>query len=259
MINAIPVLIMILIVPLLIYFTIKWLSSFNIFTLTVKRWVFPVYTVILIVAFGLSFFLPLDVGSNESGIQRFDKEKVPNLYIIPQALGSVDLLKDYKVQEWVIPYDGDVFGIDTQGEEYINNIGYERKAEADGQIEATFYVTPYVIDNLDMTTDFMPEMQVTMQDDTLVVKTPTPIRHNISVLQKEFPIRQFAADGWLEGLKEEQSFRVVDEVSSDEAQPQWINVDNDRIFSTELLYLKIPANMEVKLDGEHHIFQVFPD
>ncbi|GAA0429632.1 hypothetical protein GCM10008983_02500 [Lentibacillus halophilus] len=256
LIGIMPILLLLAVIGLLFAVGMRLLKSTKLSGI-VRRWLFPGYLLILVIAFGLSFVLPLEGDSGASGDRTFHKKKLPDLFMIPQNTGSIDMLDDYLVNTWKLETDEETLHLVIRGQENLNNIAVKRKKAADGVVEAELYVTPYVIDGIDMTTGFLPKTHMEVHGRTLAVETPDRKRVDISVFQKNVSVRQFTQKGWLSSLDERGGFGVsTSETTGNKASSPWEYKNNGRLHSTELLYLEIPADVEIEGRNNKNIYMV---
>ncbi|TMN21170.1 hypothetical protein [Lentibacillus cibarius] len=254
--SIIPIVLLLAVTGLFLFIGMRLAKSDKLSGI-VRRWLFPGYLLVLLISFGLSFILPLEGDSDASRYRTFDKEKLPDLYMIPQVTGSINMLDDYLVDQWNLETKEKKLRLVIRGEENLNNIAVKRKKANDGVVEAALYVTPFVIDGIDMTTGFLPKTHVKVNGRTLAIETPDRKRIDVSVFQKEFPIRQFTQKGWLASIDEEVGFGVsTKEMTGERESSPWMYKEEGRLFSTELLYLQIPADVEIEGGNDRNMFMV---
>ncbi|MUV38309.1 hypothetical protein JNUCC1_02147 [Lentibacillus sp. JNUCC-1] len=244
--SLMPITIMLFVIAMVVVLGIR-ISRLGKRNDVIRNWVLSLYAIVLVAAFVVSFFLPLQAESDVVSERVFEKEKVPSLYMTSEMDHFKDELQDYTVDEWKMETDAQELNLIVHGEEQDNlNVVVETKKENDGIIEATLYVTPNVIEGIDITTGLIPETSVNLESNGLIVETPRRKQEEISMMKQEFTIRQFTQDDWFAEIKEEFSndshFDSGDRIVASEDDP-WIDVEDGRMFSTQMLYIRIPSGM----------------
>ncbi len=124
--SIVPILLLLAVIVLFLVIGMRLAKSDKL-SGAVRRWLFPVYLLILVIAFGLSFILPLEAGSDASNARTFDKERLPDLYMVPEITGPTDKIDDYLVDTWTLETGEEKLHLVIRGEADLNNIAVERK------------------------------------------------------------------------------------------------------------------------------------
>ncbi|HLR52545.1 MAG TPA: hypothetical protein VK072_06700 [Candidatus Avamphibacillus sp.] len=216
------------------------------------RWLLIGYVTILLLAFGISYTIPGNEIDKNDRLKIVHDQDIPNLYAVPEFTGSIDIAQDYLTDEWTFDFDEETLHLEIFGEDMLNNIAIETTKEKQ-TIDVNLYVTPSILNNIDFTTGSLPKTDVTLHDNVLTVETPSRNHVEVSQLQKPFPVRQFTESNYL-NVDIEPGFSVSEEVDDTSVDSPYIDMDGGRIFSTELLYLKVPANVKVTGTEDMNIF-----
>jgi len=87
----------------------------------------------------------------------------------------------------------------------------------------------------------------------------TPVEVKVSQVSKEFPIRQFTDSNYLSDPDWGTGTSVYEESTTYAEENKYLEPVDNRIFSTELLYIKIPADVDVSPNEELNLFFVDGD
>ncbi len=183
------------------------------------QWLLSGYVFVLVSSFIISYFIPSEAQSiateEEIELAREDFHQLA-------YQGDLSEIKsEYLKQQWEFPYDGTELTIAVPGDEYLTvSILVEKKNSNDGVIEAFYYTSPTIIDNI-IASDKMNPIQLELAGNDLSIMKPEPVKLVFITGKKEFTISQF--------MKEDQ---LVSRGGS--------------IFGQRLLYLKVPAGVELK-------------
>ncbi|MBU5467181.1 hypothetical protein KQI49_10150 [Virgibacillus sp. MSJ-26] len=224
-----------------------------------NQWLLTGYLVILITSFTISYMLPINDNNSARSVRLINEDtKIPNLHVVPQMTGSIEMAEDYLVNEWEFDFEGTELNIEMLGEDIISNIAIET-ANLNNTVEVGLYMTPHIIDNIDLTTGHIPTANVSLEDSKLTFQASAPVEVKISQVNKEFPIRQFKDSNYLSNPDWGTGTGVYEESTTYAEDNKYLEPVDNRIFSTELLYIKIPADVDVSPNEELNLFFVDGD
>lgn len=224
-----------------------------------NQWLLIGYLVILIAALPIVYLLPINENNSDKNVTLTGDGKIPNLYVIPQMTGSIELAKDYLIDQWTFDYRETELNIEITGEDYLTNIAIEKTEDLSNTIEAELYVTPNIIKNIALPTENIPATRAKLQGDNLVVQTPDRVEIGVAQVQNEFPIRQFTDPDYLDNIEWGTGTGVNEEVVVNSDDEQYVKEEDNRLFSTELLYIRVPIDIEIQPNEELNIFFVDED
>ncbi|MBS4210145.1 hypothetical protein [Bacillus sp. FJAT-50079] len=135
--------------------------------------------------------------------------------------GRTDTIEaDFIKNQWKFEYDGSKLQIAPTEGFFEGEIVIERKTEADGMIEATYYMST-ILAQVDVTKDLIVPNIKLNKDRLEIASNPGTIEISYSFMKKEFPISQFTGENLF---------------ASYFSEPRQ---------SVDILYLRIPKNVDV--------------
>ncbi|MDF2858836.1 MAG: hypothetical protein K0Q87_4687 [Neobacillus sp.] len=186
------------------------------------RWVVSGYIILLLISMGVEAILPVQA-ENEENIVDFKELDLESIDLYSAAIEGRIAEEDrsYIRKEWNLNYEGDTLTVASQNDEYLETqIVVERKKDNDGKIEAVYYSTRSMVNNMDFTERIKPP-GLKLADEILMVSNPIKVKLKYIQFQNVFPIKQFSGeDTFFEG-------------------------HNTSYHGQSILYLRIPNNLEL--------------
>lgn len=189
-----------------------------------------VYGVLLLVAVGLFYFLPIEESLNkvvENQEELAQAERAGDLLINAASEGkqiekeNIDgvLIK----KQWDFPYEGKLLDITQVDEQYSTAfILVERKDVEDEQVEVAQYYTRTILENIELTDDIAP-FTIELEEERLTISDTNVIDIDVGKFAKEFTISQFTSRNGIDLFS-----------------------DENRIRGENVLYIRVPKNVEVE-------------
>lgn len=158
-------------------------------------WFFTSYVAVLIVSAILFYALPAKENAVGGRVQSETANKeIDKVYNAAQDGRIEEINSKYKKQQWEFPYKESRLHLDGNVDPAIV---IERKQSSDGSIDAVFFATNFVVGGFEMS-NRTPAINVELQGDTLMIDNPGPLQINLGIYSKEFPIRQFTGEQFIE-------------------------------------------------------------
>jgi membrane protein implicated in regulation of membrane protease activity len=184
-------------------------------------WIVSGYIVLLLLSMGVEAILPAKAVSEEKIVdsKELDQESI-DLYdaAIEGRIAETD--RAFIRKEWNIDYEGETLTFASQNDEYLETqIVVERKQDNEGRIEATYYSTRSIVNNMDYTEKINPP-GLELADDILMVSNPKKLKLKYIQFQNVFSVNQFT--------KEDTFFE-----------------HHTSYHGQSILYLRIPSNLEL--------------
>jgi hypothetical protein len=184
-------------------------------------WIVSGYIVLLLISMGVEAILPAKAVSEEKivDIKELDQESI-DLYdaAIEGRIAEVD--RAFIRKEWNLDYEGETLTLAGENDEYLETqVIVERKKDKDGKIEAIYYSTRTVVDNIDFT-ERIDSPGLELADDILMVSNPKKVALKYIQFLNVFSVNQFT--------KEDTFFE-----------------HHTSYHGQSILYLRIPNNLEL--------------
>jgi hypothetical protein len=137
----------------------------------------------------------------------------------------------FVLEQWEFPLNSSLINV-AEGSEYegVTTIIAEKKDSADGKIEVINYATKTIIDQFDFSEEMMPH-KVAFNGNILKVSGPECQEVGLAMFSREF---------------------VVSQILGDSAATEQHYTNN---FGSQLLYLRIPADVEVQSKTTIHFVE----
>ncbi|MFC4024846.1 hypothetical protein ACFOUV_13670 [Oceanobacillus longus] len=211
--------IILLIIATVIIYSLRWLNRQRF----AKKgyWLLGGYVLLLLLSVGVYYLIPVPQEDSEGEPEDIHTAKLQG--VIYDGI-PIESIRQYLDKEWEFPSNQESIHIGYQGNiDHSIQIAVERSGNTDS-IEASFYQTPVYIMNTKITESLQP-VNVEFFSGNLMVETPESMYLEFSTYAKEFPVKQFTGqlkDDW------------------------WDDVE----ISEQLLYLKVPENIEISSDSD---------
>jgi hypothetical protein len=159
------------------------------------RWVVSGYIILLLISMGVEAILPVQAESEEKIVDfnELDLESI-DLYsaAIEGRIAEAD--RSYIRKEWNLNYEGETLTVASQSDEYLETqIVVERKKDNDGKIEAVYYSTRSMVNDMDFTDRINPP-GLKLADDILMVSNPIKVKLKYIQFQNVFSVNQFTGE-----------------------------------------------------------------
>lgn len=196
------------------------------------RWLVGGYIALLLIGMGVEALLPVKALSEEYIVDReeLDQESI-DLYTAATEGKIAEQDRSFIRKDWNLNYEGEKLNIASQNDEYLETqIIVERKQDNDGKIEALFYSTRSIVNNMDITEKIHPP-GLDLADNILTVSNPIKVQLKYHQFQNVFSINQFTGEDTL--------------------------FDNNTSYHGQsILYIRIPNNLELIHDENLNIYYV---
>ncbi|MGG3572175.1 hypothetical protein ABES25_03115 [Bacillus gobiensis] len=177
---------------------------------------FTSYVAVLIVSVILFYALPAKENAVGGRVQSETANKgIDKVYNAAQEGRIEEINSKYKKQQWEFPYKESRLHLDGNVDP---TIVVERKQSSDGTIDAIFFATDFVVGGFDMS-NRTPAINLELEGDTLMIDNTGPLQINLGMYSKEFPIRQFTGEQFIE--------------------------EDPIVSPMQIIYLRVPKDLEI--------------
>ncbi|WP_078379869.1 hypothetical protein [Sutcliffiella halmapala] len=176
------------------------------------------YAAILLISTGITFLLPDDTFiTNKANISEEGIDDTTYHALINKQPVESNFVK----KKASIPYEEKQLHINVNNPNYSGfALIYEKDPTLENRLEVTTYVGKSTVNDIDIS-DFIHYPMVNIDDQSLIILQPKPIDLKFTMLKKEFPFSQFNGENWM---------------------------DHYSSFANPILYIKVPADVEVTID-----------
>jgi energy-coupling factor transporter transmembrane protein EcfT len=225
--------ILVLIIIVVIYKLVNVIKKVPFLQKLNLKWMFSIYGVLLLVAIGLFYVLPIERSSNKI-VDNQDKlvkvEKARQLLTMAASEGkqiSKEKIDGVEIKnQWDFTYGEKQLDV-TIADEQLGTLFtlVERKNVNDDRVEVIQYHTRTIIENLDLTDEIRP-LTLELVEGELLIRDTNAVDIHLGKFAKEFTISQFTEEKGIEA-----SF-----------------IDEDHIWAENVLYIRVPKDIEIEGD-----------
>ncbi|MBO1512916.1 hypothetical protein [Metabacillus bambusae] len=232
--TIIPFVLLLLII-VMIYKMVNVIKKVPFFQKLNLKWMLSIYGVLLLVAVGLFYVLPIERSSTSNKIvdnqdELVKVEKARRLLTMAASEGkqiTKENIDGVEIKnQWDFTYGEKQLDV-TISDEQLGTLFtlVERKNVNDDRVEVIQYHTRTIIENLDITDDIRP-LTLELAEGELTIRDTNAVEIHFGKFDKEFTISQFTEEKGLED-----SF-----------------IDEDHIWAENVLYIRVPKDMDVNGD-----------
>jgi hypothetical protein len=231
MVAVIPILIILVLVVLLVVRR----SSFSL-RHNIQFWLIGGYILLLLASPVLIKLLPVEnlayekmktVSGKDIAAAMFSER---DLYELAIEGRPEEVEGAFVLEQWEFPFNGNLINVADRSEYENVTIVAEKKDSADGKIEVINYATKTIIDQFDFSEEMMPH-KLAFDGNMLKVSAPECQEVGLAMFSREF---------------------VVSQILGDSAATEQHYTNN---FGSQLLYLRIPADVEVQSKTTIHFVE----
>jgi hypothetical protein len=146
------------------------------------------YIVLLVISMGVDALLPVKAVIEEKIVdsQGLDQESI-DLYMAATEGRIAEQGTSLIRKEWNLNYEGETLNVESQNDEYLEiQIVVERKKDNDGKIEALYYSTPSIVNDMDITGKINPP-SIELENNNLKVSNPIKVKLKYTQFQNVLP------------------------------------------------------------------------
>jgi heme/copper-type cytochrome/quinol oxidase subunit 2 len=230
--TIIPILLVLIIIAVIyklvnVIKKVPFLQKFNL------KWMLSIYGVLLLVAVGLFYVIPIERSSNkivDNKDELVKVEKARRLLTMAASEGkqiSKENIDGVEIKnQWDFTYGEKQLDV-TISEEQLGTLFtlVERKNVNDDRVEVIQYHTRTIIEHLDITDDIRP-LTLELVEGELTIRDTNAVDIHFGKFDKEFTISQFTEQKGIED-----SF-----------------IGEDHIWAENVLYIRVPKDIDVEGD-----------
>ncbi len=235
MVAIIPILIILVLVVLLV---VRRSNSFSL-RHNIQFWLIAGYMLLLLASPALIKLLPVEnlADAKLKTVSEEDMAKAMegewDLYELAMEGRPEQVEGAFVLEQWEFPFDGSLINVAESSEYEGVSIIAERKDSADSKIEMLNYATKTIVEQFDFTDEMKPH-KVALDGNTLKVAGPELKDINLAMFSREF---------------------VVSQILGDSAASEQHSINMHGSYGSQLLYLRIPADVEVESEIPIHFVE----